>query len=283
MNPLPVVVVPFYKPSLNKYEYISLKSIALNLSDYLISLLIPKSLATCIHQILEGFDFRIVNKEIHVVSDEDLSSQISYNQLMLSPSFYQQYNNFSHILIAQLDAYVFYDDLIFWCNQPYDYVGAAMIYPPAARSYGSSEIAGVGGFSLRRVDSFINALNVNPRITSVSDCFDVLEQYNLKGKIAKSIRLINNFASRRNYLTSTANALARDCGINEDTVYAYYLPKYLTSFRVVPVSKSYSFCIDKDVSIALVKSNGSLPFGAHSWWTNQVSLDAWMPFIPELH
>jgi hypothetical protein len=47
-----------------------------------------------------------------------------YNKLLLSKAFYKRFLNFKFILIHKLNSFVFKDDLEFWCNQKYDYLGA---------------------------------------------------------------------------------------------------------------------------------------------------------------
>lgn len=75
-----------------------------------------------------------------------------YNKLMLSPSFYKAFSNYEYILIYQLDAWVFKDELQHWCNQKYDYIGAPI--------YQNNKLIGIGngGFSLRKVDYCLKVL-----------------------------------------------------------------------------------------------------------------------------
>ena len=44
--------------------------------------------------------------------------------LMLSPFFYESFLDFKYVLIHQLDVFIFKDELNYWCNQNYDYIGA---------------------------------------------------------------------------------------------------------------------------------------------------------------
>lgn len=98
-----------------------------------------------------------------------------YNRLMTSPEFYGAFGEYDYILVAQLDAYIFSDELDAWCAKGYDYVGAPWLkrtvnrYPPMAwikkiedwrrrRKGLYSKIAlydkvGNGGLSLRRIAS----------------------------------------------------------------------------------------------------------------------------------
>jgi len=43
---------------------------------------------------------------------------------MMSPAFYDAFKAFDYILIYQLDAFVFRDELEYFCSLGYDYIGA---------------------------------------------------------------------------------------------------------------------------------------------------------------
>jgi len=109
----------------------------------------------------------------------------AYNELMLSPAFYHRFSGFGHLLIHQLDAFVFRDELLSWCNKGHDYIGAPWInmsFPrspewegllhglvPAssfARWSGRLDV-GNGGFSLRRVDTMLHILDHQKRLREV--------------------------------------------------------------------------------------------------------------------
>jgi hypothetical protein len=50
-----------------------------------------------------------------------------YNELLLSASFYERFLDTKYILIYQLDAFFFKDELQEWCDRGYDYIGAPWI------------------------------------------------------------------------------------------------------------------------------------------------------------
>ena len=63
-----------------------------------------------------------------------------------------------HILIAQIDAYTFSDDLIKWCEKDFHYIGATCF---KFKNYWTSEFifCGVGGFSLRNIKKTLGILD----------------------------------------------------------------------------------------------------------------------------
>src|SRR5690606_20423643 len=103
------------------------------------------------------------------------SSIDGYNQLMLTPDFYKTFLDFEFILICQTDAYVFKNDLDFWLDKGFDYIGAPWLdsknkffnhqwrfaFNQVKKIFGSKEKrythinkVGNGGFSLRNTNKF---------------------------------------------------------------------------------------------------------------------------------
>lgn len=56
--------------------------------------------------------------------DENFESVETYNSLMLSSWFYSLFSDYEYMLIYQIDAYVFNDQLDYWTTLGYDYIGA---------------------------------------------------------------------------------------------------------------------------------------------------------------
>lgn len=98
----------------------------------------------------------------------------------MSGDFYKLFPDTEYILICHLDAWIFRDELDFWCNQGYDLIAAPWIMKPIynyfpfkqfykirsmlspkfyARSWVNNKI-GNGGLCLRRVSACIKACNV---------------------------------------------------------------------------------------------------------------------------
>jgi len=152
MNQSVSVVIPVYKIDLTESERMSLSQCLNLLYKYDISFVCSKS-----------FDFELfcksneVNQEKINISrisfaNEYFSSIEGYNRLLLSEFFYESFSDFEYILIYQLDAWVFNDELGFWVSQNYDYIGAPWI----GEEHGNiKNRVGNGGFSLRRVNAFL--------------------------------------------------------------------------------------------------------------------------------
>ena len=116
------IVIPYYKNDLTKTEQISLKACTQTLSSYDIFLVSPIKLDTS--EICKEYPLLKVKR----FKNDYFNSLRGYNKLMLSEDFYSQFTGYSYILIYQLDAFVFKDELQIWVNKGYDYIGAPWIH-----------------------------------------------------------------------------------------------------------------------------------------------------------
>lgn len=112
--------------------------------------------------------------------DGSFRSVRDYNRLMLSAEFYARFEAYGHLLIHQLDAFVFRDELLAWCARGFDYVGAPwkgvrfpespewlevlrdFIPPGNAAKWAGRMRVGNGGLSLRRVETLRRILRDHP-------------------------------------------------------------------------------------------------------------------------
>lgn len=80
---------------------------------------------------------------------------------MSMKAVYKAFAKYEYMLIAQLDAVCFRDDLDEWCGKDYDYVGAPWCHlcKHVCRTdqYRSEEkLVGNGGLSLRKIQTFLD-------------------------------------------------------------------------------------------------------------------------------
>jgi hypothetical protein len=120
-NHLVRIVIPVYKDYLDEAESLSLEQCLRVLSSYSIVVAKPESLQ--LNTILRKYP----SLQEESFPDHYFRDLRSYNHLMLSPEFYERFLSFEYILIYQLDAYVFRDELADWCKKSYDYIGAPWI------------------------------------------------------------------------------------------------------------------------------------------------------------
>lgn len=144
------VVVPTYKERLSELEHISLFQLFQVLGTYDIFYVAPQSLHA---EYLE-------KARVERFTDHLFEGIAGYNQLMLSKDFYMRFIKYKYILIYQLDAFVFYDGLLEFCNLGYDYIGAPWLTGMRKKVNDEYIYANVGngGFSLRNVQSILRLL-----------------------------------------------------------------------------------------------------------------------------
>lgn len=147
------VVIPVYKQNLTDNEQIALAQVRRILKDYPIFFFMPESL---------DINFPVSQGCIIKTKDNAFGSKENYSRYMLSPDLYSRFAQFDYLLVYQLDAFVFYDKLKYYCNLGYDYIGAPNLdgwFIP----YGNKIIQHTqnGGFSLRKTTSFLHWIKEN--------------------------------------------------------------------------------------------------------------------------
>ncbi len=276
-------MIPCHKATFSRDELLSLARALTILHSHDIFLLAPCSMGHSIQNILcEKLSVRPEDLRLHLIPDRHLESIHTYNQLMLSLDFYRGFTDYSHLLIYQLDSYVFKDELIKWCCTDWDYIGGPIYYPRSS-PYGEKfcQCIGAGGFSLRKISSFIKVLNKNPTVFTWKDFFSVVKPFNKKGKLFLLSRFVRCSKGVSIRLSSNAGTLDQAIGINEDVILGLYLPKYQPWFKVPGYRDAASFCIDYHVTQELSAMDGELPFGTHAWCTTSENREAWRLHIQQ--
>jgi hypothetical protein len=163
---LVAVVIPIYQSVLSDTEQMALRQCASVLGRYPVKIVKPAGLILD----LAAFDF--TDCEFIDFDDRYFKDIDGYNALMISSHFYERFLAYKYLLIYQLDAYVFRDELTDWCNKDFDYVGAPTLHrsnydampADASESYKNAlsthRFVLNGGLSLRKIRSFIRYLKI---------------------------------------------------------------------------------------------------------------------------
>jgi len=170
-----------------------------------------------------------------------------YNQLMVRPGFYAAFSAYKYLLIYQLDAFVFSDQLSGWCAKGYDYIGAPWLnvkwinkreinnkLPLFARLpflfkllKGKDGLVGNGGFSLRKVASHI--------------------------KFAKAY-----------------GSVFPSLNFNEDLFWGKYVAANEKDFKIPLLKEATLFSIENDPAAGFEMLQNKFPFGCHAWYKNEI-------------
>ena len=252
------VVVPVYRSELTEYEEISLRQNAEVLRSRDVVFVTPtgldvsRHLAICPHASVETFD------------PEFFRGIAGYNRFMMSPELYRRFADYEYMLVCQLDAYLFRDELDDWCARGYDYVGAPWVvrrrysrFPfkqtSALKHWYRSLLGkpdkrrtrwqvGNGGLSLRRISSHLKA---------TEELGDVVAEY----------------------LSHTGNHL-----YYEDVFFSTEVNRHGERFRYPDWREALGFSFDIKPELCYKLNGGRLPMGCHSWFGRKMRR-FWFPLI----
>jgi len=257
------VLIPFYKDTLSGHENIALVQCFKILANYPIIAIKPESLS------LPAGSTEYPFADTITFGNEYFKDIAGYNRLMLSEAFYKKFLDYEYILIYQLDAFIFKDELTYWCKQNWDYIGAPWIkahpYPDIFKAIKTkiknytdtrynvyeggvpsdnqfSYKVGNGGFSLRRTRKFYE-ICLSHR--------DMIEQYNGKN---------SHF-------------------FNEDVFWSIEVNRKKKILKIPGYKKALTFAFEFFPHRALTINNNQLPFGCHAW---DLNIDFWKPIFKEL-
>src|ERR1700722_13199095 len=156
-----VVVIPTHKSDISDEEERSFRNTLSVLSNWDIRLVVPENVSADSYARMKSID--ALNFDIVRVTSQWMGTVQRYNAMMLSIDFYRPFDDYQYILICHLDSWVFRDELEYWINLGYDYVGPPLflLKEPARNSLESlvAPQGGNGGFCLRRVDSTVKLLS----------------------------------------------------------------------------------------------------------------------------
>lgn len=263
------VVIPIYKSltDLTAAEVLSLKSTCKNLHEYSHVLVGPENLNW------NEYTFFLQSHNVKVsiqVFDKNFFTNIEgYSNLLKTLSFYKKLNAYKFILIFQLDAYVFKNELDYWCRRGYDYIGAPWIDTATNQMIG----VGNGGFSLRRVDAAI-------RISKKMIFLQKLRSFWFRSHLQTVIRFPNFISCFRKYLRindmKEVNIIHCASYPNEDHYWSI-LSRFFSDFKVASPDDAVRFSFEANPILLYEKNNHNLPFGCHGWQKYQP--DFWKEHI----
>lgn len=261
MNTVAVVVPLSDKPGLTADEQVSLRHLTHYLGRYDRFVVAPAS-AT-----VDFPGFGVVR-----FPDDRFGSVLAHTRLMLSPAFYGAFESYEFILIYHLDALVLSDQLADWCARGYDYIGApffeAMTHEPnpAQRTYGDlTGGVGNGGFSLRKVQSFLQVLRADSTIVKPERLQDRL------------VALPLQWAKRLLGISAAQWEIRRHWPDAEDNFFAYRASFYKPDFRNAPVADALRFAWEVKPRQCFELTGGVLPFGCHAWFKYDRAF--WEPYL----
>ncbi|MET0463961.1 MAG: DUF5672 family protein [Chitinophagaceae bacterium] len=228
-----IVIIPVYKSDLTPAESFSLQQCTRILGNHEIRLIAPDGL-----EIDRTFSHLPVTR----FAGRSFASLQGYNELMLSPAFYAAFLDYEYILIHQLDALVFRDELNYWCNLGFDYYGAPWVRKEWSGKYFNlfgllKQKVGNGGFCLRKTATFY--------------------------KMAKRI-----------------SPIAPYIRFGEDIFWCNYGRLFNRKFRILDENSARRFAFEEEPRQLWEINANQLPFGCHAFEKNDPLF--WKEQLPDL-
>lgn len=205
-------------------------------------------------------------------------SAVNHKRLLFSPQFYQAFAEYEFLLTYHLDALVFSDELMNWCQRGFDFIGPPWVKHPDAPYAGKKKIegrVGNGGFSLKRVSSFLKVL-CSPRQAMSPAEYWAHAKASFQGFRMK-------FRGTVEYLrlhSSTYNNAQWDAlrwRHNEELFWDQRAQHYYPDFRIASAEEALAFGFEAVPEYCFELNGNRLPFGCHAW--PKYNRAFWEPYL----
>ncbi|MBR6375290.1 MAG: hypothetical protein IKR91_03535 [Alloprevotella sp.] len=264
-----VVVIPIYKTALSEDEKSSLRQCVSVLGRHEIRMVCPESMDISPYEEIAGRSFQA--ERFDDVFFEDING---YNQLLKDDAFWKRFANFEYMLIYQLDAWVFSDELDAWCSKGYDYIGAPWFEEHKTHEEGKKLwCVGNGGFSLRRIEAMRRI--VSRRFSLIKTPRQVFrDEYRGLLTLPRCLFLCQPF-----FGTNNIQHLRHGKYPYEDMFFTYHMKGSRFELSVPGVEEAAAFSFERSPKYLFEEvTSGHLPFGCHAWRKYQYQ-DFWKRYI----
>lgn len=195
-----------------------------------------------------------------------------YNRLLLSESFYARFQSYDYILICQLDAFIFRDEILEWCNKGYDYIGAPLIGHHTDSVFSNNMRVGNGGLSLRKVSTFLRFFHSHRLVFPLRT---LARHIQLKKKpYTRLFVWLFMACGWRN----TPSQVALHWQYNEDDFWSGLLDGTPYALRKPSPEEAIFFAFERFPSALYKLTQQTLPFGCHAWEKYEYA-SFWSQFI----
>lgn len=263
------VAVPVYKTVLNEEEKASFRQLIKILKKHDIFLF------THIDLNLDCYKTLSIDKEFQIkyFDKRYFESIDGYNRLLCGPAFYKAFLSYKYILIYQLDAWVFRDELLKWCELDYDYIGAPWFHQPPQGNVLTQFIGvGNGGFSLRKVNSHLRALKSFYYLTPLQQLARGLYDPKFgRYSLITTLKTFFFYNITYHYIRNSENL------INEDIFWNLVVRRNFKWFKAPDPTTALKFSFEMSARELYEVNSQELPFGCHGWTIYNTSF--WSRFI----
>ncbi|MCC9168232.1 DUF5672 family protein [Pontibacter harenae] len=255
----PVVVIPLHSSTPSKEELLSFKQCYKILAKHDIIIVHPAGLDLSAYKKIQD---KLKTLPIDPIWQSSLEN---YNRLKCSSFFYNLFSEYNYLLTYELDAFVFKDELDFWCEKGYSYIGAPW-FVGYANPITPYKFKGVGnsGFSLRNIQIcsvilsrielikkiviFYNSVKLDAvfpfatflRLSPLKYFFKIIKTHNVPNLISKKY-------------------------VHEDLFWADWISGTFSDFKVATYEEAMRFSFEVNPEFLYLENNKELPFGCHAW------------------
>ena len=208
-----VVIIPVHLPEPSEIEKISLAQTLSILHNYPIIFMAPVTVDTSWYIHFCG------DKKDVSIEHFDWYGYEAYSMLQTKSFFYKRFLGYEYMLTCHLDAFVFRDELVTWCDMNYDYIGSVIYNTDFVMkdtlfkiitTYTNPDYFGNGGFALKKVNTFY-------RITSHYKMY--IDFYHWQRRLRKR-------------------------GFYDDLFHSLHYPKLFPKFKIAPKKLAQQFGAD---------------------------------------
>lgn len=249
------VVIPVYKAKPTVVEMASFKQCLTVLKNYDIYIITFKGLDLSVYS---EISLSVQKKyKLHFFTEDYFTSVVGYNRLCLSISFYERFLDYEYMMIYQLDAWVFNDELSSWCSLGYDYIGAPFFSLSRKERKYTKRVEGVGngGFSLRKISYCLRVLHFPPFLPFITPKMLFLKDFSLKEWVQYPFKLLG--------VRNNLNYFRRK--INEDVIFSLLAQRSWISCQLPPFDVALKFAFEINPSYLYKINDEKLPFGCHAF------------------
>lgn len=262
-----IVVALSNRAYLTETEEISLKHLRHYLGHYDKYILIP-----------QGLDFSLPDFDTVRFDDKYFGSAIAHRDLLFSREYYEAFSDYKFLLSYHLDVLVFSDELREWCEKDYDFIGPPWIKHKDTPYYGSSfeGKVGNGGFSLKKVSSYLNVLNSRKYAIDPDEYWD---RYHAHKRLPGRILNWPKGLLMRTHRFNNIEWEIRKWDYNDDVFIAKRAKHYYPDFKIAPADVALRFGFECVPRYCYELTGHKLPFGCHAW--EKYDREFWEPFLLE--
>lgn len=251
-----IIIIPVYKAVPNENEKLSFNRCLNVLGCHPIIIVAPIGFNSSYYD--ETSKVYGITLEKKYFAESYFTGINGYNRLLLTYEFYSCFNEYEYMLIYQLDAYVFRDELIKWCDLGFDFMGAPLIGRYSDIEFSNFMRVGNGGFSLRKIGTFIQAYNHKKNLLMPNE---IIKRFNVFKKPCTRIPLL--ILMTFGYKNKLAY-FAKNWKYNEDDFWSGFLDKTTFSLQKPTPRMALGFSFERFPS-ATYEITKKLPFGCHGW------------------